>query len=144
MTRPKAAVAHARSTANWAQQLNRPVMGVPGPVTSAQSQGVHQLVRAGVAGLVTTGPEVLEMVAESGQYLLEIPRGPETLRDRLDPVDRQVLDAVPVSRAVASVSIARTAGVGPGTTDAVLVRLQEAGLGRSDGNGWRLAGLALP
>ena len=141
MTRPKAAVAHARSTANWAQQLNRPVMGVPGPVTSAQSQGVHQLVRAGVAGLVTTGPEVLEMVAESGQYLLEIPRGPETLRDRLDP---QVLDAVPVSRAVASVSIARTAGVGPGTTDAVLVRLQEAGLVRSDGNGWRLAGLALP
>ncbi|NYD58343.1 DNA processing protein [Nocardioides marinisabuli] len=134
----------ALNTANWAHQLNRPVMGVPGPVTSAQSQGVHQLVRVGAAGLVTTGPEVLEMVAESGQHLLEVPRGPETTRDRLDPVDRQVLDAVPVSRAVPSVSIARTAGIGPGTTDAVLVRLQEAGLVRSDGHGWRLAGLALP
>ena len=33
----------ALNTANWAERLSRPVMGVPGPVTSAPSQGVHQL-----------------------------------------------------------------------------------------------------
>ncbi len=33
----------ALNTANWAARLNRPLMGVPGPVTSAPSQGVHQL-----------------------------------------------------------------------------------------------------
>ncbi|ANH38957.1 hypothetical protein I601_2541 [Nocardioides dokdonensis FR1436] len=134
----------ALNTANWAQQLNRTVMGVPGPVGSAQSQGVHQLIRAGAAHLVTSGPEVLEMVAEAGQHLLEIPRGPETLRDQLSLVDRQVLDAVPVSRGVASDSIARTAGVGPTAVLAVLERLQEVGLVRQEGSGWRLAGLALP
>ena len=37
-------------------------MGVPGPVTSAPSEGVHQLIRTGAAALVTRGSEVLELV----------------------------------------------------------------------------------
>src|SRR4029078_13034542 len=39
----------ALNTANWANRLHRTVMGVPGPVTSAPSQGVHQLIRTGAA-----------------------------------------------------------------------------------------------
>ena len=52
----------ALNTANWAGRLNRPLMGVPGPVTSAPSAGVHQLIRTGAATLVTSGAEVLEVV----------------------------------------------------------------------------------
>ena len=45
----------ALNTASWAAGLGRAVMGVPGPVTSAPSAGVHQLIRARDAVLVTSG-----------------------------------------------------------------------------------------
>ena len=44
-----AARSGALNTASWATRLNRLLMGVPGPVTSAQSQGVHELIRTGAA-----------------------------------------------------------------------------------------------
>ena len=37
----------ALNTAQWTDALHRPVMGVPGPVTSAASVGVNQLIRLG-------------------------------------------------------------------------------------------------
>ena len=40
-------------TALRASELGRPVMAVPGPVTSAMSAGCHVLIRAGEAVLVT-------------------------------------------------------------------------------------------
>ncbi len=43
----------ALNTAHWTSGLSRSLMGVPGPVTSAPSAGVHQLLRAGDALLVT-------------------------------------------------------------------------------------------
>ena len=53
----------AMNTAGWAQELGRPLMGVPGPVTSATSEGVHQLIRTGAATLVTRAEEVKEVLA---------------------------------------------------------------------------------
>ena len=35
-------------------------MGVPGPVTSAPSEGVHRWIRSGAAGLVSSVDDVLE------------------------------------------------------------------------------------
>ena len=49
----------ALSTARWTEALHRPVMGVPGPVTSAASVGVNQLIRLGQASMVTTAQEVI-------------------------------------------------------------------------------------
>ena len=49
----------ALTTAQWTNALHRPVMGVPGPVTSAASAGVNQLVRLGQASLVTNAQEVI-------------------------------------------------------------------------------------
>jgi DNA processing protein len=49
----------ALNMAHWATNLHRPVMGVPGPVTSVASAGVHQLVRLGEATMVTNAQEVL-------------------------------------------------------------------------------------
>lgn len=59
----------ALNTANWARQLNRLLMGVPGPVTSVTSAGVHDLVRSGAATLVTSGNDVLELVGPVGEHL---------------------------------------------------------------------------
>ena len=56
----------ALNTASWAIRLNRLLMGVPGPVTSAPSAGVHELLRTRGASLVTGGGDVLELVSPSG------------------------------------------------------------------------------
>lgn len=128
----------ALNTANWASRLNRPLMGVPGPVTSAPSQGVHQLIRAGAATLVTAPDEVLELVGSAGEHLLERPRGKDHERDRLTQRQRQVLDAVPVEHAVGVDSIARTAGIGLVDTRSALGRLESRGLVETVGNRWRL------
>jgi DNA processing protein len=129
----------ALNTANWATRLHRPVLGVPGPVTSAPSQGVHQLIRVGAATLVTSGEEVLEMLGAAGDHLVEAPRGPEQARDRLTLRHQQVLDAVPLASASAADSIARTAGMGLLEVRSALTRLHTLGLVEQAGVGWRLA-----
>lgn len=128
----------ALNTANWTNRLNRPVMGVPGPVTSAYSAGVHELVRSGAAGLVTSGEEVLEVVARPGEHLVAEKRAPERGRDRLTTRQKQVLDAVPVVASAPTGDIARIAGLGVVETRRGLDRLEEAGLVAYADGGWRL------
>lgn len=137
-----AARSGALNTANWAGRLHRVVMGVPGPVTSAPSQGVHQLLRSGAAALVTGGADVLELVGASGEHLVEEPRGPVRSRDRLSRRDQQVLDGVPVARAAPADSVARAAGLGLLEVQSALSRLHRAGLVEHGEEGWRLAALA--
>lgn len=137
-----AARSGALNTANWAARLNRSLMGVPGPVTSAPSQGVHQLIRTGAATLVTSGADVLELVAPAGAHLAEEPRGRERARDRLSTRDQQVLDAVPVHDGAGTDSIARTAGVALLTVTSALQRLRTGGYVEQVEGGWRLAALA--
>lgn len=132
----------ALNTAHWANRLNRLVAGVPGPVTSAPSGGVHQLIRARGAELVTNGQEVLELVGASGEHLAEEPRGPVRPRDLLPMVEQQVLDAVPVGSAAPPHSIARVAGLAVLEVETALVHLQAAGLVDGDADGWRLAASA--
>jgi DNA processing protein len=132
----------ALNTANWAGRLHRPLMGVPGPVTSAPSQGVHQLIRTGAATLVTSGAEVLEVVSPAGDHLLERPRGRDNPRDRLTQRHRQVLDAVPVARDVGADAIARTAGLGLMEVRSALTRLHALGMVERAASGWRLADAA--
>ena len=65
-------------------RLNRPLMGVPGPVTSAPSEGVHQLIRSGAATLVTRADDVLELTGLMGEHLVGVrPRA----HDRPRPAD---------------------------------------------------------
>ena len=129
----------ALNTANWATRLNRPLMGVPGPVTSAPSQGVHQLIRTGAATLVTSGQDVLELVGAAGEHVVEEPRGPERSRDRLSSRLQQVLDAVPVASGARSDSIARTAGISLMEVQTALTRLLKLELVEQCPAGWRLA-----
>ena len=84
-------------TARWADDLLRPVMGVPGPVTSTASRGVHELLRV-AALLVTAADEVIEQLSPAGTgwavHREEEPRP----ADALSRDTRQVLDAVPRPR----------------------------------------------
>lgn len=133
----------ALNTANWAGQLNRTVMGVPGPVTSAPSEGVHELIRHRDAALVTCGVDVLELVSPSGTHAQAPLRAVERPGDRLDELDQQVLDAVPVSTPAAVTSVARTAGVAEVRAREALRRLWRGGFVETSPQGWRLASAGL-
>ncbi|RJS44929.1 DNA-processing protein DprA [Nocardioides cavernaquae] len=128
----------ALNTANWADRLSRPLMAVPGPVTSAQSAGVHQLVRAGSAQLVTSGADAREILGVAGTHLLVEPRAVQRPRDKLRPRDARVLEAVPVSRPAEVESIARTAGLGLIEVQSALVRLAREEFVVRVPSGWQL------
>lgn len=134
----------ALNTAHWASLTNRVLMGVPGPVTSAPSEGVHELLRTRDAALVTRGSDVLELVSPSGSFTQLPPRAADRPADRLSETDRQVLDAVPVRRPVPAESVARTAGLAASTVRAALERLRDGGFVAAGPAGWRLAGPWLP
>ncbi len=129
----------ALNTANWATRLNRVLMGVPGPVTSAPSEGVHELIRTRDAALVTKGADVLELVSPAGSFLTASPRAEDRPRDLLTERERRVLDAVPVAQPAGSASIARAAGLAPADVAGALDRMRVKGFVEEVDDRWRLA-----
>jgi DNA processing protein len=113
-------------------------MAVPGPVTSAQSEGAHHLLRSGAATLVTRGEEVLELVGEAGTHLVTPPRAPARVRDKLSSRLQRILDAVPFAQPAPVDSIASTAGLGLVEVTSTLTRLRRLELVESSPLGWRL------
>jgi len=127
----------ALNTAGWAMRLNRPVMAVPGPVTSAPSEGVHELVRSGAATLVTRAAHVLELVSPMGVRVSEPARDEPTARDRLGPTELRVLEAVPLVQPAGAAAIARTSGLSVASVVESLVRLRELGWVVGAAGRWR-------
>jgi DNA processing protein len=130
----------ALNTANWALRLHRVVMGVPGPVTSAPSEGVHELIRSHAATLVTRGEHVRELVAPAGSFFADPVRAAPRPEDSLSVEHRQLLDAVPATRPAPVESIARTGGLAVARADRGLERLAGLGLVERIGQAWRRAG----
>ena len=126
------------STAHEAERLGRPVLGVPGPVTSMMSQGVHRALRNG-ALLVSSPAEVIEAVGGLGVDLAPEQSGAVGPRDSLGPLSARVLDAVPVRRPATLEAVARTAGVAPAEAAAALGLLELSGFVRQGPEGWNLA-----
>ena len=131
-----AARSGARSTATHAAFLDRHVMCVPGPVTSATSAGCHQFLRdRPETVLVTKATEVVEQCGHMGE-LSERVTGPIETRDQLGPGVARVLEGVPVRGLAPVDNIARTVGVSVGTAAAALAALMSAGLVRSENGQW--------
>ncbi len=98
------------NTARWADDLLRPVMGVPGPVTSPASRGVHELLRV-AALLVTAADEIIEQLSPAGTGLAIRREEEPRPVDALSRETRQVLDAVPKLEPASGASIALVAGL---------------------------------
>ncbi|MER7398776.1 DNA-processing protein DprA [Streptomyces sp. NPDC000151] len=128
------------ATARRAAELGRFTMGVPGPVTSGLSAGVHQLLR-GEAVLVADAAEVVELVGSIGD-LAPVPRGPVLARDLLDPVAIRLLEALPLRGATDVSKIARDSGTAQETTQAKLFELQALGFVQRCGSRWELLPVA--
>ncbi|MGA5899463.1 DNA-processing protein DprA [Streptomyces venetus] len=128
-------------TARAAQRLGRLTMGVPGPVTSGLSAGVHELLR-GEATLVTDAADVVELVGDIGQ-LAPDRRGPVLPRDLLEPATRQVLAALPARRAARPDEIARGAQTTQDDAVARLYELRALGYVERHDDGWKLTRQAM-
>jgi DNA processing protein len=142
----------ALNTARHARELCRPVMAVPGPVTSEQSAGCHELIREYGAMCVTNAKDVVEHLdpggagddttsgGEGGSRPTGPRRGPAIDTDRLDPVSRAVLEQVPARGGRGSASIAIRAGVDLDTAVRTLGLLAAAGFVQRCDQGWRVRG----
>jgi DNA processing protein len=128
----------ALSTARHARDQNRPLMAVPGPVTSILSVGCHDIIRNWGAVCVTGAQDVIELLSFPGDALPGRPSGPVLPRDLLDPVTRQVLEAVPARAARGPARIAVAAGVGFDTAMRCLGALAAAGFVERCERGWRI------
>lgn len=133
----------ALNTAGWAQRLQRVTMGVPGPVTSAPSEGVHEQIRTGAMSLVTRGEHVRELLASIGEHIWTPPRAQDTAFDLLDAVDKRVLEAVPVVSGATAHAVARTAGQSTEATQSSLRRLALEGWVHGEGGRWTRVSSAL-
>ena len=132
----------ALNTARHARDLGRPLMAVPGPVTSEQSAGCHEVIRDWGAVCVTSAADVMEMLefAADGPSGREPgrPRAPVLARDLLDPDSTRVLEAVPARAGKGPARIAIAAGVDFDTVMRCLGGLAAAGFVERCDRGWRL------
>jgi DNA processing protein len=127
----------ALNTAKHARVLRRPLMAVPGPVTSVQSAGCHELIREWAALLVTGAKDVIEHVSPAGTDLIMPRLGPAVPRDQLDAVTTAVLEAVPGRGGRGPASIAVLAGTDLDTTLRCLGLLAAGGFVQRTEQGWR-------
>lgn len=123
------------STARWADRCSRPVAAVPGPVSSEMSVGTHQLVRDGVAVLVTSPEELLEAVGPMGGQLALPVQGHTLPADAVHPERRwcwEVLSARPAT----PMAVARAGGRALAETEEALGMLLMAGQAHRVDGGW--------
>ena len=145
----------ALNTARHAAELGKPLMAVPGPVTSAQSAGCHRIIRDWGATCVTRADDVIEMLSPLGATLTAAgapaptpPRrpglgpaaatAPAPACDELDADSARVLDAVPTRGAAGTSTIAAEAGVDLDTVLRCLGLLAGSGFIERCDRGWRL------
>jgi DNA processing protein len=129
----------ATNTVSWTTEMDRPAMGVPGPITSTTSAGVHQMIRQTKAAFVTSAADVVEMLSPIGEGLSPHRSGQVFNRDLLAPRTATVLEAVPSARAVGVATVASRAGLRIDLTLAELGSLLLAGHVERSGSGWRLS-----
>ena len=131
------------STANSAYGLNRPVLAVPGPVTSAMSAGCHHLIREQTATLASGWTDILELVTstavEAEPAWRDDGRAHSRPTDALTEVQRRVLDAIPHSRAADQHRLLVESGVGTLDLLGALGALEMLGFVTRTDSGWRLA-----
>jgi DNA processing protein len=127
----------ALNTARHARELCRPVMAVPGPVTSEQSAGCHELIRDYGAMCVTCANDVLDHIGGPGGTGGSLRLGPAVPRDTLDPAALAVLEELPMRGGRGPASVAVRAGVDLDTALRCLGLLAASGFAERCEHGWR-------
>jgi DNA processing protein len=137
----------AANTAAHAAAMGRPVLAVPGPVTSPMSAGCHALLRNGQTVLVACVADALAVVGAMGQGIEPAgdhgtPPDPADVRaelDTLDPVARRVFDGLSPRRRATPDELALRSGISITDVIRALPVLDLAGLIDGSPSGYRLA-----
>ncbi|MFP5022967.1 DNA-processing protein DprA [Pseudonocardia phyllosphaerae] len=117
-----------RRTASDTEALRRPLMAVPGPITSAMSVGCHELVRTRRAELVGRPEDVLDTVGRLGIDLATPPQGERRPTDAVGAEARAVHDALHARSARSPAQLGEAAGLPPDAVRAALTELEDHGL----------------
>lgn len=129
----------ARNTLTWAGALNRIVMAVPGPVTSATSVTPHRLIRDAEATLVSSATDVMDLVGPlraSPVMLASASR----VTDALSAKELHLFEMVPSRGALSAGELALRASMGIAECLGLLNRLAEGGFIAQNREGsWLLA-----
>lgn len=126
----------ARATAGRAAELNRPVAALPGPVTSMVSAGCHELIRDGLAVLVTDAAEVAELVGPMGEELAPPRRGQERATDQLAEPARLIWSAMTPGRSFTLDRLCAVAGLAPAEVRSALGELLAVEQVQRTSGGW--------
>ncbi|KAA5832888.1 DNA-processing protein DprA [Saccharopolyspora hirsuta] len=129
----------AGNTANTADALGRPVLAVPGPVTSKNSVGCHGMVRSGRAVLVTSTEEVLEAVSPIGAPSAAEVSGAHRRTDGLHPHAQRLHDSLRGMAGASADELARDCGLPLGEVRALLPELELSGFAVRSDRGWSIA-----
>lgn len=128
----------ALSTARHALAMGRNVGGIPGPIDSPASEGVHELLRNG--GTLVRNSGDVKALAEWEQVTIDDLDEKDFFTpviDDRDPVEERVWEAVPLRRPASTSSIAAVAGLTVVEAQAKLGKLAlEGRIVRGD-RGWR-------
>jgi DNA processing protein len=127
----------AKNTAAITLALGRPLMVVPGPVTSASSAGCHELLRDGQAVSVSSVAEIVESVGRFGDDLATEPAEKESELGAPQGEAMRVYEAMGKRCGVSAEVVSVESGVPLERVRALLPELELAGLAlRADG-GWQ-------
>jgi DNA processing protein len=137
------------NTAGHAAQLGRPLGAVPGPVTSAASEGCHRLIREFGAELVTNSDQMVELImgtaSAAGAAGADQTRGELIERSRSNPNvakfepnadETRLLDALSLRSPRQVADLAARAGMAVSTVQALLGGLEVAGIVAESETGW--------
>lgn len=131
----------ALNSARHARDLGRPLMAVPGPITSELSAGCHTVIRDWQGMLVTSAADVIEYLSPMGSTEDLIPGQAKDHaaigRDCLDKDAATVLDALPLRGGMGPARIAARAGLDPDRVLRCLGTLAAAGFAERCDQGWR-------
>ncbi|MDQ2707495.1 MAG: DNA-processing protein DprA [Actinomycetota bacterium] len=135
----------SRRTASDAGLLGRPVMAVPGPVTSAQSVGCHHLLREPGTVPVTRAEEVIEAIGRIGEDLSPPLPGmsglsPVRATDALSTTALRVHEALPRQGEREPQALSVESGLPVELVRAALPELVRSGLVERSAGGWRRTG----
>lgn len=127
----------ARNTARFATELERPLMFIPGPVTSSRSEGIHQLAREpGEARLVTSAEDIIE---DLGGELARPPAPERRERDGLNEISSRILDCFTPGYVTTPQKIAEEGKIPTSIVETTLMTLQRDGWVEKHSGRWRLA-----